>query len=1054
MIFVIAFFLIFGLYSEGQYSSDDNELITCTKLKKLDVKQRLNLAQPKKFGFLPGGSAPSDKFPKFGNKSQKGIVSDRLNSKPPQSRIYHGVKGTFNQPLMQRLGGNIGPQKPRNLLPSRNIIPSLESVAPRVDPTLGSRRTASSTPMPPPFPKPATAIEPEWMRMKRSIMNDSKGSSVKIVQQSTRELSTLSRFSKIVKLDRSVNGTVFRNQYDAFIHHAPLKNQRKIDPHYVRPKMTKVDIRSHAKYRASNSLLINSDRVRSSRSTIENVSVKVVKQIDYVNDRVITVPVNIEPKLAAPVQNRLGSVLKNRSANQVAPVNKKHSWKELSDSCDEEVVDPSTIKRKKLKKLERRKSPAEFDVKRSARFEKYNGVVRSAVVLTDSTNQCSSSGIKAPVMQSLIIASDITKRSENENPVVTSLALCSTTTDLIEDVSDQSDHDDDEEQKRDRLSPRHCQSKVFSDAKAAEAMQKEQTDAENKALREENQTELPLTECVTREEPYNRDEEENTDDGNESDSSNSSSSSSSSCSSSSSSSSSTHIQGHSNLHLNSTCQVKGGLTCPVLRKRQLSTGINPSSDSSDGEANDLNRSTGASRIPLEPRCMASAKYKASAVNQNNSGTATLGEEVSQNRKCPSRSSYDLYKLEKDKLGINSNLSSMSAPICEGKQTWENGEIRSSVQCVSCKSEVVKSAVEVLDVPKPWRKTEPVKTSQCKKTELNKEEEKVPECMEVAVSSKHGSKKMPYKKTAVPKSGTNKPTQMSRPNNGVETKHKEVPVSAKLSTVCNTYNVYQSPIAMSNKFISQATSNNGGQTSAGSEGDQTQQQEQTSKDNSDAGGHPFYQMSSGAVSEAEKQNQPVTFPHPDYDAHSAAVVALSGMRQFPIELPVSSMYVGDLPVLPSSRVLPLPVCTSSLLSTGSYHMPRPHPSLDTSAAVAITSSVGRPSPLLSFPAMFPAWDGGSLSQPPPSNNNEERVMMKYLPWCFNAESSPALSELTPYFAQFWDSFLPCTHPDAKLARQVSVGLLESAIVFKEGQGEKVELHLKIMLNLLKNLKNFE
>ena len=51
------------------------------KRNKIVVRKRLNNAKPKNV-FIPGTKSTSDKFSKLDNKSQKGIVSNRLNLKP------------------------------------------------------------------------------------------------------------------------------------------------------------------------------------------------------------------------------------------------------------------------------------------------------------------------------------------------------------------------------------------------------------------------------------------------------------------------------------------------------------------------------------------------------------------------------------------------------------------------------------------------------------------------------------------------------------------------------------------------------------------------------------------------------------------------------------------------------------------------------------------------------------------------------------------------------------------------------------------------------------
>merc|ERR1712226_985674 len=266
---------------------------------------------------------------------------------------------------------------------------------------------------------------------------------------------------------------------------------------------------------------------------------------------------------------------------------------------------------------------------------------------------------------------------------------------------------------------------------------------------------------------------------------------------------------------------------------------------------------------------------------------------------------------------------------------------------------------------------------------------------------------------------------------------QTPVSAKLSTVCNTYNVYNSPIASSNQLNKQLS------------------YEDQNVDGS--GDKPFYQLNDAQsdVPTASSSASKTFLPHPDYDADSAAVL-YSTLQMMDQTLAAAAS------VWPSSGDVtnnPAPVANSNVApqhnsehTSQPLHAPRSGPiELINTSHSSLHEQTAPPSSL--NPAMIPqAWHA-NVPTPAPTSN-EERVMLKYLPWCVNADTAPAISELTPYFAQFWDSFTPVSGADAKIARQVAVGLMKSAIIFKEGRGETVDLQLQIMLNLMKNLQNFE
>ena len=1016
---------------------------------------------------------------RLGEKSEnRSLSSANMHSRLGSRRAC--VTTEISVPAIKHRLGKTGPM-------DIEYIPSLESVAPRYDPTVHSTRSIGVVPKPPPFPKPKTALLERMKFPQDTREND--------LQRPSGESS---RYSGGTKFNGSAVNEIGLSRKQFYESH---KSNRSTD--------------------------------FGAREARQIHSVKVVNKIDYMNDRVISISVPVNGARNDSLKSRLGRTSMTTSTGNVGGINtakKDVSWKELSDSCDEHTVDPSTIKRKKLKK--KRKDTADSGRNESKHVEsrKRSFPIRSAVVLSDSTNRLSStSKEKSPN------ATRPEKCKRSEKPDVVNKGKLKVTDPVNKSSEDTTACKEEVESdfilKTPITEPEPSLSAtIVVKCEPVSGSEKEEVETElklaNKTIDEDknkvDETVVPLEDQLALKSPDVKSsvpvlsENQVNSQDNESDSSSSSSSTSKSSSSSGDRSSSSSSDGsnsrrrrsssssssnHSNQDLRSlplesssasaiASQVKIGLTCTVPRKRrQLSTVINPcasdSSDSSDNEWGEDSKARNAARIPLEPRCISSAKYKASIVNQQqlqqqqqlqkkeqSSASTTLGEEVS--KKVQTKTKVDLYMLEKTKLGIAKTASRQplhTEAAIDGMSDG-NGKIDTKGHNQPVEEKSTRPAPEVLDIPKCWRKNDNSNHSKVAENKKpcgsGKDSKHAP-----SISNKNSGKQKVSRPIARKDASSRKTDEKTKPD-----EQFQPPVSARLSTVCNTYNVYKSPIATSNQL-------NGFSPGANTENNASVATEETKTGNLNgdvSGNKPFYQLNTANNSGMEPQqlssnskgtSTSATFmPHPDYDADSAAAAAVIYSTLLMDSAALVAAGAAGVHPPPQVKILPpnsqIPVSNSNsteresvrshMKSTPAHNIqPPPLPPMPKAMNVNPELS-SQPDSTCSPYSLAPGWCPTGPQQPPLPpvfTNDSDRVLFKYLPWCYeSSDAAPSISQLTPYFAQFWDSFQPTTNADAKIARQVAVGLLKSAIIFKEGRGETVELELKIMLNLMKNLQNFE
>ena len=90
--------------------------------------------------------------------------------------------------------------------------------------------------------------------------------------------------------------------------------------------------------------------------------------------------------------------------------------------------------------------------------------------------------------------------------------------------------------------------------------------------------------------------------------------------------------------------------------------------------------------------------------------------------------------------------------------------------------------------------------------------------------------------------------------------------------------------------------------------------------------------------------------------------------------------------------------------------------------------------------------------PSSLLTPEAAIERFLPE-FSSNSDPPVSALSRHFSSFWDLFPVKNDKEAALARQIAIGLLETAISYNQEGKTTVPIQTQMVLTMLKNMKSW-
>ena len=1131
---------IFLEEEEGELFSDDEQKVAAGKLRgnlgsehkredSIHTSRRLSSYRS------PSGSETDSESTGFatGSNSDLQYYGKVRNSSHSNSPVKH------KSSLSHRLGMSISPQswhKPAKfrLGTKHDPIPTLESVAPRVDPTMSVPEDLTSFSAALKTGRISTNSNRDevWVKRKKEIhKSKNKNPFMGAVQHSTtRELTTLSRAPKmkskgskvISKVPGDENRGVFLDDDD---------DDDEILEKYLKYKSTR-KVTMHANKRNVSNSKERSSSISRERS-LNLHSGLIEKRTQFDKKRLM--------KMAIEESNR--EERKNHLYNAKGVKAKDTSWKNLSSSSDDDFVDPNMIRRKSLKSVKKERSPRKVSRRKerpSSKAISGKKQVRSAIVLADFTN---SPLVAEPAETPL--AQKVVDGTPSEPPVTRE----STETNEKQEEDRKLEDCTDSQTKSEDLLPKDSIEDISS-ASEVEAGEEKDEEEENLpvpnndkpslGVPEEDKSEAKLQSQKVRNlrNPSVSSSSSSSGSGTSDDSSSDSSSSSddekgsgSSSSSSSSSDNEDHCQnGRSgpNRHQKMTI-AKAGVSQNINRKRHYSSETDSESDSEGGET----MRCVVQRLPLEPKQVHAMRSKSPAAQ-----SMLIPELIP--RKAPS-SVGDIYRLEKTRLGIakdpapklasklDSNRKSLASSVGSNEDANDKSVASKSPSEESGnnkESNVVKIEAEALDIPKPWRKTEnsakmakPSPPVDDKKPNFPKNE--VAEKNNVQRPAKTTVTELVVSEPKAQEAAIETTSSLSSQTTSVDA----VPiVSAELSTVCNTSNVYQTPILASNPFIT------------------VDQQEhtlvhmpisETTPSNpfgltcntltpipgvplpvpapvpppaatvtfcDDYGNQPFYQLANQNLEPPSVTAANLTASQPFYSLDQSSLQEIIP----PPNLFVGTNFVQGNQTWPETQVIPpgpdFPVLGNGCGSFEPMSQQFVDPSFLTSQSKVSSSSANQSTifppkepiflpnepPLLPkevlppkepvFPPRLESFtqpdklSGNIVCQAPAPlekpfrcvpelpkgiKSEQETVVGKYLPWYDpNTCVAPSLSEMLPYFSHFWDVFMVQDNSDAKSARQVVVGLLESAIKFQESQGLIVDPQLKMISEMMKSFRNLE
>ena len=1038
-----------------------------------------------------------------GSNSDLQYFGKMRNSSHSNSPVKHKSK------LAHRLGPSISPQSHHKsakfrLGTKQDAIPTLESVAPIVDPTFSVPEDLSSFSVAMKTGRISTNSSrgdtTEWIKVKKAHKNKDKNAFASVMQSSTRELTTLSRAQKMKSRANKVVSKVPGDENRGAILDDSEDDER-LENYLKQKSMRKVTV--HASHERD----ISTSKERSSSLSRErslNLHSGLEKRSQFDKKRLM--------KMAIQDSNR--EERRSHPYNAKGVKVKDTSWKNLSSSSDDDFVDPNMIKRKSLKTMKTERSPRKVSRRKrpSSKVVASKTQVRSAIVLADFTNSPSIVESGTPQVKQEADETPQTKKSPTAEEIAETAA---------EDQKPESPAKSEE-----TLLPKDSIEDVSS---ASELEAGEEKEVENPlAVSTENSKEQCATETNSearmplQNEENVRDPSVSSSSSSSSDSSNDSSSDSSSSSddekgskSSSSSSSSSENEGvrengrmGSNRHQRLTITKSGG---PQNANRKRHYSWRSDSDSEGGET----MRCVVQRLPLEPKQVHAMRSKSPAAQ------SMLIPDIP--RKAPSSVS-DIYRLEKTRLGIGkdppaklvskvgANGKGLSASLGSNEDATDKSVVSKSPSDESGTKEAsnVKIEAEVLDIPKPWRKSEnPAKVAKPSPPV----ETKKPSAVNKSESEKKHAQPAPHSSTAASvSSSVNSSFETAKRGSATTSSLSSssvaaaVPsVSAELSTVCNTSNVYQTPILMSNPFVAvdpqqlslvhipiesatmdpftlccNMTPTPGVPLPVPAP---VPPPADTVAYCDDYGNQPFYQLANHNPEHSDAELSLVA-SQPFYSLDPATSI----QQMFPLDPPpappVGTNFVQSNSVWQDSLAMPHVPDFGLAAKTSSFEPPS-QPFVDPSfLPTSHSMNSGTELNPIQPPKdpMFPPLLGPFTSKPedtsskstvaarppfqkpplpwppiPPNTTQSEQgtVVGKYLPWYDpNSGVAPSLSEMLPYFSRFWDVFMLRDVSDAKSARQVIVGLLESAIKYQESQGLRVDPQLKMVSEMMKSFKNLE